>query len=170
MATILQTQVIEFLTPIFIFLLVFVILYALLQKSKVLGGIKGFDAIAAFAVAILFVLLPEGTIFITSFTPWMLIFGVLVLVIFMFFMFLGVSASTMVDIAKNSTFITFAVIMIVVIFLVSLSQAAGPFLLTNTDAGFWNATKRALFHPRMLGALFLLGVASFAVKFIADSQ
>tara|TARA_Y100000310_G_scaffold202483_1_gene202673 strand:- start:10212 stop:10724 length:513 start_codon:yes stop_codon:yes gene_type:complete len=170
MATILQTQLIEFLTPIFIFLLIFVMLYALLQKSKALGGVKGFDAIAAFAVAILFIVVPEGTIFIKSFTPWMLIFGVLVFVVFLFFMFLGVSSSTMVNLAKNSVFVTFAVILIGTIFLISLSQALGPFLLTNTEAGFWNATKRTIFHPKMLGAIFILAMASFSIKFIAENQ
>jgi hypothetical protein len=100
----------------------------------------------------------------------MLIFGVLIFVIFLFFMFLGVSSSTMVGLAKNSIFVTFAVILIGTIFLISLSQALGPFLLTNTEAGFWNATKRTIFHPKMLGAIFILAMASFAIKFIAENQ
>ena len=170
MATILQTQLLTFLTPMFVFLLVFVVLYALLQKYAFFGGVKGFDAVIAFAVSMLVLLMPETTQVITLFTPWVVLLGFLTLVIFVFFMFLGVSGETMASVAKEGTFITTVVVLILVLFLVALSQTIGPILLTNQEAGFWNATKRVIFHPRMLGALFILVVSAYAVKFIATNQ
>ena len=171
MATVLQTDLLVFLTPLFIFLLVWVVLYSLLQKFKFFGGIKGFDALISVAVSILFLFSPEATSVVSDFTPWVMLLGMLVLVIFIFFMALGVKEGVIVDnILKSTAFITVAVVIIVVLFLIALTNVFGPFLLSNSDPGFWNATKRAILNPRMLGALFLLVIASYTVRFVATNQ
>ena len=56
------------------------------------------------------------------------------------------------------------------LFLIALTQVYGPFLVTNAEAGFWNATKRAIFHPKMIGALFVLIIAAYTVRFVASNQ
>ena len=169
MATLLDTTVVSFLVPIFVFLLIFAAAYALLQKTGWFGGKKGFDAAIAFAVSILFAITPDATQFVTLFTPWMLVFAFVILAVFVLFMAMGVKEGDMVkNVAQDSTFITIVIIGVVILFLVALTQVFGPFLLTNTEAGFWNATKRALFHPRMLGAMFILAVSAFAIQFLAS--
>ncbi len=170
MATPLQPQILAFLTPIFVFLLLFVGIYALLQKFKILGGTKGFDALAALCVSLLSLMLPETASVISLFTPWVLMLGLLVFIIFAFFLFFGLKSEDLIEhVVKSSAFVTFFVAFIIIFFLVALSQVYGPFLLTNAEPGFWNATKRALFHPRLIGAILLLVLAAFSVSFVTQS-
>ena len=53
MATLWDAGLIQYLAPVLVFILIFVIIYALLQKSKILGGVQKLDFIAALIVALL---------------------------------------------------------------------------------------------------------------------
>jgi len=170
MATPLNQELLTFLTPIFVFIFVFVAMYALLLKTEFFGKQQGFNLTIAFAAAMLFFLVPEGRTVITTFTPWLLLFGFLVLAIFVIFMSLGVKSETLVGVAKETSFIFWILLIIVILFFVALTKAFGPFLMVNNTAGFWNSTKRAIFHPKTLGVLFLLLVASFTVKYIGSNE
>jgi len=67
-------------------------------------------------------------------------------VIFMFFMFIGVNNNSMENVAKNSTVITVSIIAIIVLFLVALTNAYGPFLMVTQGTGFW-ATAFGIYSP-----------------------
>ena len=170
MATLFSSEIMEFLTPIFVFIFIFAAAYALLVKTKFFGEKAGFNLVIAFAVAMLLFVVPEAQVFVTSFTPWAVMLTLLVLFIFMFFMFLGVKDDAIVDYIKSSGFTFWMVVIFIVLFLVALSKAFGPFLMINQQPGFWNAVKRTLFHPKTLGALFILGVAAFAARYLGAHE
>ncbi len=171
MATPLDTSFITLVTPALVFIFVFAIFYALLIKTKLFGEKLAFNAVIALAASLLFIIVPQARGIVLTATPWMLILVLFVVFIFIFFMALGVKGEDMIkNVAKDPTFITITVIAIIVIFLVALTNSFGPFLVTNQEPGFWNSVKRALFHPRMLGALFILFVASYTVRFIVKNE
>lgn len=170
MATILETNLSTFLTPIFVFLLIFALVYALLLKAKWFGDNKNFNAIIAFSIALLTMIVPEARVVVSQFTGWFVLLAVLVLFIFLFFMFLGIKHETMIDVAKSGTFVTFAVIFIIILFLISLTKAFGPFLLVNEQLGFWNSVKRLIFNARFLGILLILMIGSYAIRFLSSSE
>lgn len=171
MATPLDTSFITLLTPALVFIFVFTLFYALLAKTKLFGEKLGFNVVIALAASLLFIIVPQARGIILTATPWILLLIIFVVFIFIFFMALGVKGDDMIkNVAKDPTFITMSVIVIIVIFLVALTNSFGPFLLVNQEQGFWNSVKRALFHPRMLGALFILFVASYTVRFIVKNE
>lgn len=171
MATIFEaTGLLDILTPIFVFILIFSIIYALLLKSKWFGDNKSFNAIIAFSVALLTMIVPQARMVISEFTGWFVLLAILVLFIFLFFLFLGVKNETMADVAKSGTFVTFAVIFIIVLFLIALTKSFGSFLLVNQEPGFWNAVKRVLFSSRFLGVLLILMIGSYAIRFLSESK
>ena len=170
MATILDTGLLGIITPVLVFLFIFAIIYGLLIKIKFFGDNKNFNAIIAFAVALLTLIIPEARIVVSQFTGWFVLLAILVMFIFIFFMFLGVKHESMIDVAKSGTFITFAVIFIIILLLIALTNAFGPFLTVNNQAGFWNSVKRVLFSARFLGVLLILMIASYAVRFLSSSE
>ncbi len=170
MATILDVGFLGTLTPIFVLVFIFTVTYALFHKTKFFGDNTAFNAVAAIALSLLFIIVPEAQVIITTFTPWITILGILVLFIFMFFLSLGVKGDDMVKVAKDSTFVTFTVIAIIVIFLIALTKAFGPLLVTNQEPGFWNALKRVLFHPRILGVFLVLAIAMYTVRFVTGES
>ena len=152
------------------FLLVFAVSFALLKKTKIFGESDGANALISFIVGLLTIMFTESQVLIINFIPWTVLFMVLILFIFMFFMFLGVKEEDMVNVAKDTSFTTFTVIAIIILFLVAMSKAFGPFLLADGGGGFWAVTKRAIFSTRFLGVIFLLFVAAYAVRFISPAK
>ena len=170
MATIFDAGILGILTPILVFIFLFAIVYALLLRIPFFGENKNFNAIIAFSIALLTLIIPEARIVVSQFTGWFILLAILVLFIFLFFIFLGVKHETLIDVAKSGTFVTFAVIFIIVLFLIALTNAFGPFLMTNQQPGFWNAVKRVIFSSRFLGVLLILMIASYAIRFLSSSQ
>jgi hypothetical protein len=90
MATLLEsmglfTDILNFFLP---FLLVFAVMYALLQKSKVLSDSMNVNAIIAFAIGLIVALSGAGR-FIARLTPFLTVLFVIVFLIFLTFLFLG---------------------------------------------------------------------------------
>ncbi len=158
------------LSLVFVFILVFAVMYALLKKIGFLGKSDGLNAIVAFIFAMLTSMSPGSEIVVGSFLPWFFMFMFLVLMIFMFFMFIGVNNSTMEDVAKNSTVVTISLVAIIVLFLVALTKAYGPFLMVTQGTGFWATTKRLIFSRNVLGLIFMLVVASRAISFLSENK
>ena len=171
MATIFEAGGIEeALSLVFVFILVFAVMYALLKKIGFLGKSDGLNATVAFIFAMLTAMSPGSEIVIGSFLPWFFMFMFLVLVIFMFFMFIGVNNNSMENVAKNSTVITVSIIAIIVLFLVALTNAYGPFLMVTQGTGFWATTKRLIFSRNVLGLIFMLVVASKTISFLSENK
>ncbi len=170
MATLFSEGFVEVLTPIFVFIFLFAALWALLMKTKFFGDKPAFNIIIAFAASMLVFIVPEAQVVITTFTPWIAILTILIIFIFAFFMFLGVKDKTLTDFASGGGFAFWAVLIICIIFLVSLTKAFGPFLMVNQSPGFWNSVKRVLLHPKTLGALFILMVASYTVRYLGSHE
>ena len=170
MATLFSPEFADVLTPIFVFIFVFALLYALLAKTKFFGDKSGFNLVIAFATSMLILIIPESQVVISVFTPWMGLLVVLMIFIFMFFIFLGVKSETMAEFTKSSGFAFWVVLIIVILFLVALTKAFGPFLMTNQNPGFWNAVKRVVFHPKTLGALLVLAIAAYAIRYIGSNE
>jgi hypothetical protein len=72
------------------FLLVFVIVFAILQKSKILGGDKGaMDAIIALVIALIFIGFPGPRDIVVSLLPWMVVALSIILVFFILYGFVA---------------------------------------------------------------------------------
>ena len=65
------------------FLLVFVVIFAILQRSKILGdGKSQIDALVALAIALILIGVPAARNFIVNIMPWMVV-GVAVILVFL---------------------------------------------------------------------------------------
>jgi hypothetical protein len=70
----------DFILP---FLLVFVVIFAILQKSQILGKEKAqIDALVSLAIALIVIVTPPARDFITHFIPWVAV-GVAVILVFL---------------------------------------------------------------------------------------
>ncbi len=166
MATPLQTSLVNFFTPIFIFLLIFVGTYAMLQKTKLLTGNKGLDGIVAFAIGLLFLIYPAGQAILRMTIPWTIILLVATLMIVSFLMFFGVSEGDVAAAMGGATMMIIIISGVVIFFLIAMTNVFGPWLMVDGSATFWGTVKRVLFSSRVLGAIFIVVVASYAVRWL----
>jgi len=191
MATFMDVSIISNFSSIFTFILVFVIIYGLLQMVKPMGeGRNGTHALVAVTVAFLVSISSGISVFIQTFTPW---FTILILVIF-FILFavrlFGVSESEITSAFKaKSTILTWILIVTVVIVLFSLGAGFGQKTLeegqsngTTTSVVSGNTTTptntgsfsqnlyNTLYHPKVLGLILIMLIVVIAMLFLTDAD
>ncbi len=188
MATVMDIGLLQSFSDIFLVLFVWVVVYAILQKVKVLGENKGLNAIVAISVAIFLAFSAKPKIIVKGIIPWFVL-------LFVFFMFLvmGMRFTFGVDAGDEMLlkvlggeqsagwwiFIGAAAILLVVVSSLvgpevtpGSNQTAPPEITTpgqngDVDTGDWRTNVlNTLYHPKVLGSVLLLVIALFAIQFL----
>jgi hypothetical protein len=188
MATFLDLGLLTHFAVIFPFLLVFVGGYALLQQLKVISEDKGINAIIALALASMTLFSKPALALIFVASPWVVVLFMFVLIFIIIFRFLGVEHDTIQNVMTKDWHTPHWVILIliVVIALGAGSIVFGPDLLdAGSGAGpgglpqevtepspgqtdnFEQNVVDVVFHPKLLGMLFLLLIALFTIRTLA---
>ncbi len=177
MASIMDIGLLDYFVPVFVFLLIFGILFALLEKVKLFGTNKGLNSIIAFAIAFLFILTPELMGVVKVMTPWFTILFVFILMIVLLFMFVGVKEESVTAAFKDKGLMWIIIIVSIIIFVYALTQVYGAQVqtiyagdnTTTASGSLGSQIGKILFHPRVLGMLLLLMIAAQAVRMITAS-
>jgi len=171
MATFLDVLFLENFSPVFVFLLVFAVLYAILQATKVLGENKGLSSLIAIVISFLIMMSPDIVKIITSMLPSFFLVILFILLVLILFRFLGMSESTISgSMQKWGPLHTTLIVVVAIIFAITLAGVYGSKLLSLTAGG--NATNASgygeniaetVFHPKVLGLLVIFIIAIFAI-------
>jgi hypothetical protein len=192
MATFVDISILQNFSSVFTFILVFVIIYATLETTKVLGPEKkSMNALIAMIMGFL-VSMSSGVVsVIQNFTPW---FTMLVIIIF--FILFAVKLFGVSDAKITSTFegkssiLTWILILTAVILLFSLGSGFGQKTLeegqtgngtttsvatgnttTATDTGSFNQNLyNTLYHPKVLGLILIMLIVVIAMLFLTDAD
>lgn len=176
MASVLDIGILEYFTPVFVFLFVFAIIFAVLQKTEILGKNKGMSSLVAFALAVMFVLTPELTKLANIALPWFAVLLISIVLLVSLFLFLGVKGDVISETASRSGIVIFIIVICFLIFFYALTQVYGPQIhsIYGDEGGVAKGEEtlsikvgQIIFHPRSLGVIFLLLVVGLAVRFIA---
>lgn len=180
-ASIIDLSILQGMSAIFLIIMVFIMIYALLQKTKVLGGNSALDATIAIAVS--FMMIISGTVMeiISNMTPIL----VLCLFLAMFFLmatrFLGIEDSSIVAMLGGQNAAWWLIIAGILIFLGAAGQVVGPLLAGGGGEGtadsiqpgetgdvgtgdYQQDLRNTLFHPTFLGMIVLLLIGSFTIR------
>ena len=190
MATFLDVGLTQHFAVIFTVLLVFVLIFALLEKSKILGENKGLHSLIALCLALMMLFIPGVIQVVALMAPWF----VMIFLFIIFFMFLllafGIKWERIMEYAMSDweTPHWFLLIIGLVIFIGALGAVYGGAMLPfsaeegaaeqvsvaegeeglTTDTGDFNRNVgRVIFHPKTIGIVFLLMVGSFAIRLLA---
>jgi len=160
--------------PIVIFIFIFTVFFAILNKIKLFSDNKPINSLIAFSVTILFIVVPEARQIIEFATPWFIIFVVFGMLMILAFMFLGVEPDFIREVAKENAIVLGVVIGgTILIFLVSFSQVFGPSIIQYPAAGETSVLallRKTVLHPKILGLLVLLIIASEVIRRVSYSQ
>ncbi len=183
MAAFLEIGLLEYFSIIFPAILIFVLVFALLQKIKILGDNKTINALVAVALAFI-VLLSKNILSIINFAaPWFVIFIVFMVLLLTVFKLMGASDENIAGVIRTDKVVQWTIIAISLIIVVSAfanvyGQKLLPFTTKEvnvTETGetisvatpsFKTNVAAVFFHPKMLGAIFLLLVAVFTIGLI----
>jgi len=154
----LEVEGLNYITPVLVFLFVFVVMYAILAKIKILGENKFIHLLVSFIIAIIFVVFSSAREYVIQLTPW---FAVALLLLFFVLVLIGFSTKKM-DALMTPTlagvFITLLVIIAIVVFFKVLGYG---FIDTIQEIqGFF------VDYPKIMGAILLIifgGLAAWVV-------
>ena len=140
----------SFFIPTFVFLLVFVVVYALLAKLKILGENKFIHLLVSFVIAIIFLTFSSAREVVLRITPW---FAVLIILLFFILAIIGFSQKNIDDMMKPWLAWVFMGAM-VLIFLIVLANVFGYSAIEAWDT--------FLSYEKIAGAVLLLIIAGLA--------
>ncbi len=194
MASVLDTSLLSFFLPVFVFIFVWAITYGFLIVTKLFGDeAKTLNSVASFCVAIIAVLSGNIVKLVAAITPWIMFIAILLFFIFAIYLFFGAAGEERkaTPTAMREIWPLFGqvpiFIIIVIIAVVGISsvfeQTVSPYeinedgeyvdvdtgeLVTYVDADEEKTTTgetiKTLVHPRVLGALFILIVAALVIQ------
>ena len=191
MATFLDVSIVKSFSSIFTFLLVFVIVYGLLEMFKALGDKRqSLHALIAVVLGFMVALSKGVTVVLQTFIPW---FTILILIIFFVLFAVKLFGISNDEIAgafkKKSSILTWILILTLVIVLFSLGSGFGQETLEQgqdegtvvsevsgnetapTDTGsFSQNLYNTLYHPKILGLILVMLIVVFAMLFLTDSD
>lgn len=168
----LDISIISFFRPVFIFLFIFAVLFAILEKTKIFGGTKGVNSLIAFVLALLFIVSDLVDV-IDIVTPWFTILFIMILMMILVFMFAGVKQETIAETFQQTWFVWILVLVMFVIFGYALSQVFGAQIQaiygggTAAGKGIGFDIGRIIFHPKILGVILIIAIAAQAVRLIS---
>lgn len=171
MVTPLSTELLEFVLPVFSFILIYAILFAILQKSKIFGDTTGINAWVAFAISVIFVLTPGAMQFVREIAPWFVVLVFIGFSLLLIFMFFGTKEEKIAKLAEDATVQWIIFIIAIIIVVAGLIRVFGPIFgqPSTAEGGAGREIQRSIFNVKVLSTVILLVIASFAVKFISQS-
>lgn len=190
MATFLDIGLAEHFAIIFPILLVFVIVFALLEKSKILGENKGLHSLIAISIAIMMVFVPGLVQVVVIMAPWFVVMFLLITFFLLLLMAFGTKWDAIAGVANSwQTPHWFLLVISLIVFIGALAQVYGGAMLPfsddegsvnvttsvgdddlTTDTGDFNQNVgRVIFHPKTIGMVFVLMVGALTIKLLATA-
>jgi hypothetical protein len=152
---------INFFMPVFGFLFVFLIVYAVLFKTKILGDNKFVQVLVSFVIAVIFMSFSSLDLYVKTITAW---FVVLLVIVFFILMLIGFSDTT--KIIMKPFFAWIIVIVLIFFFLVAAIKVFNPVFHSGTlieqgsgDNNAFTQLKDFLGTPKVFGSILLLVIA-----------
>lgn len=188
MATFLEVGVLNYFSIIFPALLVFAIVFAVLEKFKLIGGNRALNAIVAIVLAFIVMLSSDIVQIITFISPWFVlvfIFGILLILVYRI---MGASEESISVFIQNDRAVNWFIFIIgAIIVIAGISHVYGQRLLPVTTTGvISNATAMqpgstatgqfsgnvaaTFFNPKVLGFLLIMFVAVFSIGLLTREK
>lgn len=160
MANALDISGIFLFMPVFSFLFVFVVVYAILAKTKILGDSK-VNLLVSFIMAIIFMNVSSLKLYVETITPWFI-----ALLIILFFVLILIGLATK-DFEKmmTPTFAWVVVIILIIVFLIAAIRVFNPifhpeYVVVSGDYPRVISQIRGIFDSQVWGSILLLAIAA----------
>ena len=170
MVTLLESGFVDIVLPITSFLLIYAIIFSVLQKTKFVGDSLNTNIVIAFAVSMLFAFTPGALDFVRFTAPWFIVIMMIVFSFVLVFLFMGVSTDQLMNVAKNPILIWTVIIAGIIIVISGLTGVFGPIFgqSTVTGGGIGREVQRSIFNTKILGMALILLIASQAIRLISS--
>ena len=163
MATFLDVTGLAYYTSIFVFLFVWLVIFAIFSWVKILGDNKFIHALVGFLLGIFVLISPISTSIVAEIAPFIAVLFLFIVLISVASQMLGASADAFP--ALKGIFIVFIVLIIVIAGGVKIREQLDASSETQTD---FSKGVNIIFHPTFLGAILIFAIAVFTIALLAS--
>ena len=163
MATFLDVTGLEHFTSIFVFLFVWLVVYAVLLWTKVLGENKLIYIIVGLLMAIFVIISPLATNVIASVAPFLAVVLLFVVLLNVALKMLGGEPEAFHSI--KAVFLIFIILIVLIAAAVKIREQVN---ITTESQKDLSKTINLIFHPKFLGTILILAIAVFTVALLAS--
>ncbi|MFH0701376.1 MAG: hypothetical protein V2A62_02985 [Candidatus Woesearchaeota archaeon] len=137
MATVLDLGLVNYFSNIYPVLIVWAIVFALLQKTKVIGQSMGINGIISVVIALMTLLSPTLVAIVNFMVPWFALLIIFIVLLMLAFMTFGAKDTDIASVIKNKTFLWVMIGVCLLIFGAAVGNVMGQQL---TEASFSDGT------------------------------
>ena len=171
MATFLDTLgVLDFFAPVLTAVLVFTLVFALLTKTKLLGGNKVVDSLVAIVLGLLILLIPDVVDLVNFMAPWFVLMVVFIVLLLLLYQMFGLTDHDISHFMLNDRVVNWALFAVgIIIFATAIFNVYGQRALeatTATGEGFESNLFSIIFNSKVLGLMLIFTIAIFTVAFL----
>jgi hypothetical protein len=185
MATILDTGLLSKFSFLFSMLLIIVLVYGILEYTKIFGDRQGLHILVAFLLGIILLLFPSVNQVISVITPWFVLMFIFILLMVIAYKMLGATDSDIKDaMITNKSIIYWIMIFSVIILLGGLGvvffsgnqdtqttiNASGTTVAGDVGGRGTSALMATIFHPKVLGFIFLMLIGVFTITTLSSKM
>ncbi len=163
-ATFLDVSGLEYFTNIFVFLFVWIVVYAVFLWTKILGENKFINAIVGLLLAIFVVISKLATSIVADIAPFLA-------VVFVFIILISVTSKTLgADIEGFPGFRAIALVFIVIIVIAGASLKIREKVNIESPSNDLSKTVNLIFHPTFLGMVLIFAIAVFTIALLTSKS
>ena len=163
MATFLDVTGLQHFSSIFVFLFVWIVVYAILLWVKVLGENKFVHALIGLLLAIFVLISPVATSVVAGIAPFIAVIFLFVVLISVASQMLGGNIESFP--ALRGVFLVFIILIIVIGAAVKIREQVDVPSETQKDL---SKTVNLIFHPTFLGTVLIFAIAIFTIALLAS--
>ena len=173
---------------VFTLILVMVVIYAVMQWTRMFGGSKGIHMLIGLILGVFVIMIPSITQLISIMIPWFVLLFIFIIMIIMAYKIFGATDDDILGAlrASDKTIIYIVVIVAIIIIIGSFSSVYGQKLLSGTDepvtdddvstndgtgtGSFSQNIGATFFHPKVIGLIFIFLVAAFTIALLGTAS
>ncbi|MBS3096556.1 hypothetical protein J4480_03895 [Candidatus Woesearchaeota archaeon] len=163
MATFLDVTGLQYFSSIFVFLFAWLVVFATLTWSRVLGDNKFIQALVGLLIGIFVLISPVATSIVADVAPFLAVIFILIVLVNIAMQMLGGSVEAFP--AMRGVFLVFIILIIVVTAGVKIRESIDVPSETQKDL---SSTINLIFHPTFLGTVLIFAIAVFTIALLAS--
>jgi len=156
-----------YIMPLLAFFFVFLLVYALLEKTRILGEHRTTNFLISLVLAIFFVLTPLATKFTALTVPWVIIF---IFIVFFILLTITFVRGKIEDVVKSKVIALVIVAVVLIIFIFSALNVFGPIISQGSFSPQAQGVTNFFTSSQFIAMILILVVAGIVSRVLVKAR
>jgi hypothetical protein len=171
--------ILDFFAPLFAALLIFAVVYAILNRTQILGESKAIQWVVAIALGLLTLIYPDIISLVNFISPWFVLLFIFLILVLVSYQIFGYTQGDIVEYVRGDRTVNWVLVSLAIIIIVAgvfsvfgeraLQGSSDASELSEGEADFQGNVFQTVFSRQILGVLLIFVIAVFAIAFLGGA-